>query len=59
MQALGEFLLEAPFADVQLTVQTPFPGTPLYARLVELQRAGGSLEGPTREPETGEARAGS
>lgn len=30
---LGEFLLEAPLADVQLTVQTPFPGTAAYKRL--------------------------
>lgn len=33
MNALGEFLIEAPFADVQLTVQTPFPGTALRRRL--------------------------
>lgn len=31
--ALGEWLLDAPFADVQLTLQTPFPGTPLRRRL--------------------------
>lgn len=30
---LGEFLLQAPFADIQLTLQTPFPGTALRARL--------------------------
>lgn len=33
MHALGEFLLSCPLADVQLTVQTPFPGSPLRARL--------------------------
>lgn len=33
MARLGEFLMEAPFADVQLTLQTPFPGTALRARL--------------------------
>jgi radical SAM superfamily enzyme YgiQ (UPF0313 family) len=33
MGALGEFLLECPLADVQLTLQTPFPGTALHARL--------------------------
>jgi radical SAM superfamily enzyme YgiQ (UPF0313 family) len=31
--ALGEYLEAAPFADVQLTLQTPFPGTALHARL--------------------------
>jgi len=31
--ALGEFLIDAPFADVQLTLQTPFPGTALRSRL--------------------------
>ncbi|MBX3410251.1 MAG: cobalamin-dependent protein [Phycisphaeraceae bacterium] len=30
---LGQWLLEAPLADVQITVQTPFPGTPLRERL--------------------------
>lgn len=38
MQSLGEFLLEAPLADVQLTVQTPFPGTALYQRLASAGR---------------------
>jgi radical SAM superfamily enzyme YgiQ (UPF0313 family) len=33
MQALGEYLLDAPFADIQLTLQTPFPGSPLFERL--------------------------
>jgi radical SAM superfamily enzyme YgiQ (UPF0313 family) len=33
MAELQAFLLEAPLADVQLTVQTPFPGTGLHARL--------------------------
>ncbi|WP_437225924.1 B12-binding domain-containing radical SAM protein [Planctomicrobium sp. SH661] len=30
---LTDFLLEAPFAEVQLTLQTPFPGTALRERL--------------------------
>ncbi|MGE0607438.1 MAG: radical SAM protein [Pirellulales bacterium] len=30
---LADFILASPLADVQLTVQTPFPGTPLYRRL--------------------------
>lgn len=30
---LGQWLLEAPLADIQLTVQTPFPGTALRERL--------------------------
>jgi len=33
MQQLGEFLIDAPLADVQLTLQTPFPGTALHERL--------------------------
>lgn len=33
MQELGDFLVDAPFADVQLTLQTPFPGTALFKRL--------------------------
>jgi radical SAM superfamily enzyme YgiQ (UPF0313 family) len=33
MAALGEFIMQSPLADVQLTVQTPFPGTALHARL--------------------------
>ena len=34
---LGDFLLSSPFADIQLTIQTPFPGTALYHRM---QRTG-------------------
>jgi radical SAM superfamily enzyme YgiQ (UPF0313 family) len=30
---LIEFILGSPLADVQLTLQTPFPGTPLWRRL--------------------------
>jgi hypothetical protein len=33
LDELGQFILESPLADVQLTLQTPFPGTPLYRRL--------------------------
>jgi len=33
IEALMDFLLRAPFADVQLTMLTPFPGTALRARL--------------------------
>lgn len=33
IQLLGEFLLDAPFADIQLTLQTPFPGSALHERL--------------------------
>lgn len=33
MDRLIAFLLESPFADIQLTVQTPFPGTQLRRRL--------------------------
>ncbi len=33
LHALGEFLVEAPFADLQLTLETPFPGTGLRVRL--------------------------
>jgi radical SAM superfamily enzyme YgiQ (UPF0313 family) len=29
-----DFAMEAPLFDVQITVLTPFPGTPLYARLL-------------------------
>ena len=32
LERLAAFLLDAPMADVQLTVETPFPGTPLYRR---------------------------
>jgi radical SAM superfamily enzyme YgiQ (UPF0313 family) len=33
MNRLAEFILKSPFADVQITLQTPFPGTELYRRL--------------------------
>ena len=33
LDRLGTFLENAPLADVQLTLQTPFPGTALYRRL--------------------------
>lgn len=33
LDRLASFLLEAPLAEVQLTLQTPFPGTALYRRL--------------------------
>ncbi len=33
LHALTEFILGSPFAEVQVTVQTPFPGTALYHRL--------------------------
>lgn len=33
IDALGAMLHDAPLADVQLTLQTPFPGAPLRARL--------------------------
>ncbi len=33
LDRLAEFLLACPLADVQLTLQTPFPGTALYRRL--------------------------
>jgi radical SAM superfamily enzyme YgiQ (UPF0313 family) len=35
---LTDFLLAAPFAEIQLTLQTPFPGTGLYAKLQEQGR---------------------
>jgi radical SAM superfamily enzyme YgiQ (UPF0313 family) len=34
LDRLAEFLLASPFAELQLTLLTPFPGTPLYRRLV-------------------------
>ena len=37
IHALGEWLIQSPLADVQITVQTPFPGTGLRAKL---ERAG-------------------
>jgi radical SAM superfamily enzyme YgiQ (UPF0313 family) len=33
LDRLTQFLLDSPFADVQLTLQTPFPGTALHRRL--------------------------
>ncbi len=33
LDRLAEFILASPLADVQITLQTPFPGTPLYRRL--------------------------
>ena len=38
LDRLTEFLLTAPFAEVQLTIQTPFPGTELRRRLVREKR---------------------
>ncbi|MDC0936377.1 radical SAM protein [Pirellulales bacterium] len=35
---LVSFILEGPFADVQVTLQTPFPGTGLYKRLKREKR---------------------
>ena len=35
---LAEFLLNCPLAEVQVTLQTPFPGTALYRRLSEQGR---------------------
>ncbi|MEM9366293.1 MAG: hypothetical protein AAGD07_09860 [Planctomycetota bacterium] len=33
IRRLTEFLCTAPFGEVQVTLQTPFPGTPLYRQL--------------------------
>ncbi|MEQ8791675.1 MAG: radical SAM protein [Pirellulaceae bacterium] len=33
LDRLTQFLLDCPLAEIQLTLQTPFPGTSLYARL--------------------------
>lgn len=38
MQELGDFLLDAPLADIQLTLQTPFPGTSLHQQLKQQRR---------------------
>lgn len=38
IDGLGSFLEDAPFADVQLTLQTPFPGTALRRRLEKAGR---------------------
>ena len=41
IERLTEFLLECPLAEIQVTLQTPFPGTGLFTRL---QREGRLLE---------------
>ncbi len=33
LDRLTEYVIDCPLADVQLTIQTPFPGTALYERL--------------------------
>lgn len=33
LDQLAQFILHSPFADIQITLQTPFPGTALYERL--------------------------
>jgi radical SAM superfamily enzyme YgiQ (UPF0313 family) len=38
LDRLAAFLLESPLAEIQLTLQTPFPGTGLYRRLRERGR---------------------
>jgi len=38
LEALTEFVLQSPLADVQITLQTPFPGTELYRRLKDSGR---------------------
>lgn len=38
LDRITRFLLDAPFADVQVTLQTPFPGTGLHKRLRQQQR---------------------
>ncbi len=38
LERITQFLLEAPFAEVQVTLQTPFPGTTLHKRLRQQQR---------------------
>lgn len=38
MQRLVEFVLASPLAEVQITLQTPFPGTMLYERLASAGR---------------------
>lgn len=42
LDALSEFILACNLADVQITLQTPFPGTPLYRRM---ERQGRLLPG--------------
>lgn len=38
LDALTQFLLDSPFAEIQVTLQTPFPGTALYHRLEKAGR---------------------
>lgn len=38
MQRMTQFILDSPLAEVQLTLQTPFPGTQLYQRLSQQGR---------------------
>lgn len=38
LNELGEFLIDSPFADLQITIQTPFPGTALRERLARERR---------------------
>lgn len=38
LEHLAEFILNCPLSDVQITVQTPFPGTALRSRLSEQKR---------------------
>lgn len=38
LDALAEFLIDSPFAELQVTLQTPFPGTALYRRLEKAGR---------------------
>lgn len=38
LERLVQFLLECPLADVQITLQTPFPGTELYRKLARQGR---------------------
>ncbi len=45
IERLGDFLEEAPFGEIQLTLQTPFPGTSLHAAL---KSAGRLLPGDYR-----------
>lgn len=41
IERLGRFIVESPLAEVQITLQTPFPGTALHRRL---QQSGRLLE---------------
>ncbi|PHQ36779.1 B12-binding domain-containing radical SAM protein [Rhodopirellula bahusiensis] len=38
IEKLGDFLEEAPMGEIQLTLQTPFPGTSLYESLLRTNR---------------------